>query len=263
MEPAQRWQLLATVTRLADYSPVWMNVLNTQPEAGADTQAYLDWIDQTLPLLETEAETMHQRIVFLNQQQIELATQYSQTSQKSLSFSPNIEIQRKEDLAPVKMRPSSTLILVGGVTGLLMGLLSQLVIITSWQEPPVIQVNWRNIVAKVARIAWVLFFISLPVTSFPLFPADFGGRTLVRPLAIYPLVILLVLLIIPRMIKRPMPSTYLPLLAFTLVALVSTIFAFTSDLEAFRGITPISRLVAQPDHPGSGIVVLFHDHHVA
>ncbi len=53
-----RWQLLATVTRLADYSPVWMNVLNTQPEAGANTQAYLDWIDQTLPLLETEAETM-------------------------------------------------------------------------------------------------------------------------------------------------------------------------------------------------------------
>jgi hypothetical protein len=130
VEPAQRWQLLATVTRLADYSPIWMNVLHNQPEVEAKTQAYLDWIDQTLPLLEIEAETMHQRIVFLNQQQIELATQYSQTSQKSLSFSPNIEIQRKEDLAPLKMRPSSTLVLVGGITGLLIGLLSQLVIIT-------------------------------------------------------------------------------------------------------------------------------------
>jgi hypothetical protein len=130
VDPAQRWQLLATVTRLADYSPAWMNVLNTQPGAEAKTQAYLDWIDQTLPLLETEAESMHQRIVFLNQQQIELATQYSQASQKSLSFSPNIEIQRKEDLTPLKIRPSSTLILVGAITGLLMGLLSQLVIIT-------------------------------------------------------------------------------------------------------------------------------------
>ncbi len=118
------------VTRLADYSPVWMDVLRNQPEADAKAQAFLEWIDQTLPLLETEAETLHQRILFLNQQQIELATQYSQASQKSLSFSPNIEIQRKEDLNPLKMQPSSTLILIGGVTGLLMGLLSQLVIIT-------------------------------------------------------------------------------------------------------------------------------------
>jgi hypothetical protein len=134
VETSQRWQLLATVTRLADYSPVWMNVLHNQPDAEAKTQAYLDWIDQTLPLLEIEAETMHQRVVFLNQQQIELATQYSQVSQKSLSFSPNIEIKRKEDLTPLKMRPSSTLILVGGITGLLIGLLSQLVIITKGRD---------------------------------------------------------------------------------------------------------------------------------
>jgi len=107
----------------------------------------------------------------------------------------------------------------------------------------VIRVNWKDIITKVTRVAWVLFFVSLPVTSFPLFPADLGGRTLVRPLTIYPLVILLVLLIIPRLIKRPLPNTYLPLLAFTLVALVSTVFALTSDLEAFRGITPFSRLV--------------------
>jgi hypothetical protein len=130
VQPAQRWQLLATVAGLADYSPVWMNALNTQPEVDAKPQAYLDWIDQMLPLLETEAETMHQRVVYLNQQQIELAAQYSQASRKSMSFSPNIEIQRKEDLTPVKLRPSSTLILVGGVIGLLMGLLSQLVMIT-------------------------------------------------------------------------------------------------------------------------------------
>ena len=130
VEPAQRWQLLATITRLADFSPVWLNVLSTQPEADAETQAYLDWIDQTLPLLETEAETMHQRILFLNQEQIELAAQYSKASRQSLSFSPNIEIQRKEDLAALKMRPSATLILVGGVVGLLIWLLTQLFIIT-------------------------------------------------------------------------------------------------------------------------------------
>ena len=120
-----------------------------------------------------------------------------------------------------------------------------------------IQVNWKNLTAKIARVAWVLFFISLPVTSFPLLPADLGGRTLVRPLAIYPLVLLLVLMIIPRLLKRPMPNTYLPLLAFTLVALVSTVLAFTSDLEAFRGITPISRLLRNLITLGLGLSFYF------
>jgi hypothetical protein len=126
----ERWQLLAAITQLADYSPIWMEVLNTQPKADASTQAYLEWIDHMLPILESEAETMQQLINSLNQQQIELATQYSQESQKSLSFSPNIEVQRKEDQLPQKMQLSSTLILVGGITGLIIGLLVQLVMIT-------------------------------------------------------------------------------------------------------------------------------------
>ena len=130
IEPARRWQLLATVSRLADFSPAWMGVLQSQPAADAKAQAYLDWIDQLLPVIETEASAMLQRMSYLSQQQIELATQYSQVSQKSLSFSPNIEIQRKEDLAAQKMRPSATLILVGGIVGILIWLLTQLGIIT-------------------------------------------------------------------------------------------------------------------------------------
>jgi len=119
------------------------------------------------------------------------------------------------------------------------------------------QFNWQGVIARVARLAWVLFFISLPVTSFPLFPSDVGGRTLVRPLAIYPLVILLILLVLPRLIKRPLPKTYLPLLAFTLVALVSTVFAFTSDLDAFRGVSPVSRAVRNLITLGLGLSFYF------
>jgi hypothetical protein len=116
------------------------------------------------------------------------------------------------------------------------------------------KVNWKEIIT---RVAWVLFFVSLPVTSFPLFPADLGGRTLVRPLAIYPMIVLLILLTIPRFLKRPLPRTYLPLLAFTLFALVSTIFAFTSNLEAFRGITPVSRIVRNLVTLGLGLSFYF------
>jgi hypothetical protein len=128
--PAQRWQMLAAVSGLADFSPAWMDILHSQPETGAKAQAYRDWIAQTLPLLESQAETLRHRLVYLNQQQIDLAEQYAQASEKSLGFSPNIEIQRKEDHKPLKMRPEATLILVGAVTGLLLGILYQLVIFT-------------------------------------------------------------------------------------------------------------------------------------
>lgn len=117
--------------------------------------------------------------------------------------------------------------------------------------------DWRRLTDGLARIAWVVFFISLPVTSFPFFPPGIGGRTLVRPLAIYPLAILLLVLTIPRLIRRPLPRTFLPLLAFALIALISSMFAFTSDLDAFRGVTPVSRLIRNLITLGLGISFYF------
>ncbi len=102
-----------------------------------------------------------------------------------------------------------------------------------------------------------MFFLTLPVTSFPYFPAGMGGRTLVRPLAVYPMVVLLVLVVIPCLFKKPLPRTFLPLLAFILVALISSVFAFTSDMEAFRGVTPVSRLVRNLATLGIGVSFYF------
>jgi hypothetical protein len=70
-----------------------------------------------------------------------------------------------------------------------------------------------------------------------------GGKTLVRPLAIYPLSFLVIFLTIPRLIKRPLPRTFLPILAFVVIALVSSIAAFSSDLDALRGVTISSRIL--------------------
>ncbi len=104
------------------------------------------------------------------------------------------------------------------------------------------RIRWESVLSTITRIAWILFFVSLPVTSFPYFPGGVGGRTLVRPLAIYPLLVLMVLLTIPSLFKRPLPRTFIPLIVFAILAFISSIFAFTSDLEAFRGVTPLSRL---------------------
>ena len=67
--------------------------------------------------------------------------------------------------------------------------------------------------ATLQRFLWALFFLTLPITSFPFFPSGLGGKTLVRPLAIYPMIVILALVTIPRLLKRPLPRTILPLLA--------------------------------------------------
>jgi hypothetical protein len=102
-------------------------------------------------------------------------------------------------------------------------------------------------------IIWAIFFFTLPVTSFPFFPSGVGGKTLVRPLAIYPLIIIFALVIIPRLFTRKLPATLLPLLAFAVIALISSIAAFSFDLESIRGITLSSRFIRNIATLGMGI----------
>lgn len=93
------------------------------------------------------------------------------------------------------------------------------------------------------KFFWAAFLVSLPFTSFPYLPAEFGGRTQVRPLAIYPLLALLLLVTLPRLFKKKLPATFLPLLAFVAAAILSSILALGMDLEAVKGVTMISRLL--------------------
>jgi hypothetical protein len=117
---------------------------------------------------------------------------------------------------------------------------------------------------KFIMVAWALFFFTLPVTSFPFFPSGIGGKTLVRPLAIYPLMILFLIVILPRLFKRQLPATFLPLFAFTVAALISSIIAFSFELESLRGVTLSSRFIRNIATLGIGIAfyltsVLLHN----
>ena len=87
------------------------------------------------------------------------------------------------------------------------------------------RIPWARLSSRLIGIAWAFFFLSLTVTSFPYLPEELGGRTLVRPLAVYPLIVLIFLVTLPRLLKRPLPQTFLPLLAFTLVAMISSLAA--------------------------------------
>jgi len=131
----QRWRLLALVSSPASFTPAWTALLDAQPAAEALPAEYMNWIDQIEPLLEIEIAALQDQVDLLSTRQTELTRQFTAASQESLSFSPNIEIERKQDLSVRQIRPSSTFILVGGLMGVLIWLLSQLIIIShSWRD---------------------------------------------------------------------------------------------------------------------------------
>ncbi len=118
---------------------------------------------------------------------------------------------------------------------------------------------------SIPKVVWAIFLVSLPVTSFPYLPAELGGKTQVRPFMIYPLIILLILVTLPRLFTKPLPITFLPLFAFIAVAMVSSILSLTLDIEAFKGVTLASRLLRSFITLGIGVavyltVVLYHRH---
>lgn len=92
------------------------------------------------------------------------------------------------------------------------------------------------------RIAWAAFLLTLPITSFPFFPPTIGGEALVRPLSIYPLIILILLVVLPRLANRPLPRTLLPLLPFVMVAIAGSLLSLLRGIEPALGISVTARV---------------------
>ena len=108
------------------------------------------------------------------------------------------------------------------------------------KEPIFAQVNLN----KITRFLWATALFTLPVTSFRYFPV--GEGTLVRPLALYPLALLLPLLFIQWMRgQRPSPwVSGLTLLGlFTLFALTASSFGSVFDPIPLRGQTYFGRAI--------------------
>ncbi len=96
---------------------------------------------------------------------------------------------------------------------------------------------------RLERGLWALFLLSLPVTSFPYFPGGIGGRTEVRPLALYPLAALLLVSVLPRLWRSSAPRATVPLIAFVFLATASTLLAFTRGIDPVIGVSVASRAV--------------------
>lgn len=113
----------------------------------------------------------------------------------------------------------------------------------------------KGVIQPGLRVAWVAFLVCLPVTSFPFFPGGIGGNTLVRPLSIYPLLILLAFAIIPKLFLKPIPRTLLSLIPFLIIASLSTLVATVSGIEPLQGISLLERLFRALITLGIGVAI--------
>lgn len=115
--------------------------------------------------------------------------------------------------------------------------------------------RWESVLAISQKVAWVLFIITLPVTSFPFFPPVIGGAALVRPLSIYPLLVLLFLVTLPRLVKKSLPKALLSLLPFVLLATASSLLSLLRGIEPVFGVSVGERILRTLITLGVGIAI--------
>lgn len=100
-------------------------------------------------------------------------------------------------------------------------------------------------VANLPRILWALAMLTLPVTSFRWFPG-LGESTLVRPLALYPLALLLPLLLVlawRKKIQLTWAGTFVALGAFVLFTLFASSIGSLINPIPMRGQTYDGRAI--------------------
>lgn len=102
-----------------------------------------------------------------------------------------------------------------------------------------------NSVAKITRFLWGATLFTLPVTSFRYFPF-LGDSTYVRPLSLYPVAFLLLLLFfqtIRKEISIPRAGALTPLLGFVLIALATTSLGALLNPLPLRGAEYFGRVI--------------------
>ena len=98
---------------------------------------------------------------------------------------------------------------------------------------------------NISRFLWGAALFTLPITSFRYFPF-LGDSTYVRPLSLYPIAFLLLLLILQLLQKKesfPRAETLTPLLAFVLLALAATGLGLLLDPLPMRGYEYLGRVI--------------------
>lgn len=122
---ADRWKVLAIVSGLATFTPAWQKVLAEAPAPQSSGQTYQQWIDQVIEIIGEENEALAEALGQIEVSRSQLMQDYAAQAKASLGLSPNLQVQGMvspagPDQAAIEtLRPTGTLVLVGGILGML------------------------------------------------------------------------------------------------------------------------------------------------
>jgi hypothetical protein len=121
LSSSDHWGLIATAAEAADWTPGWSAILDAYPSFGNLPAEYLDWLEQVGALLDAELAILPSQIENLQVEHDQVASEYEQTAIESRALSAGMEVAQIKEQSPeiVHLRPAGTLMLVGGVLGLL------------------------------------------------------------------------------------------------------------------------------------------------
>jgi O-antigen ligase len=106
-------------------------------------------------------------------------------------------------------------------------------------------VKLEELLTRLTRLLWGVALFTLPVSSFRYFPF-MGDGTLVRPLAFYPIALLMLVLLfqlLRRKISVPRTGVWTPLIAFVLFTLAASSYGALLDPLPLRGQEYFGRVI--------------------
>ena len=122
-QPSQdeHWELWYPVAQ-ADLEKAWEPLLDVFPIDGSPASSYIDWLIQTAIVLDQDIWTLEAQSKALQVQINETSARYKDASNKSFGLSGNLQVEKIRRRPPEQyaVRPTSLLILVGGILGLLL-----------------------------------------------------------------------------------------------------------------------------------------------
>jgi hypothetical protein len=131
-----QWHLLSQATLASDWNPGWIDLLEAYPAPDALANDYLVWVARAISLVEADLDALPAQIASMEAEYSVLADQYAQEVAQSRALSAAMDIDLPADIPPQVelVRPSSTLMLVGGILAVLAYLLIEIVRISRGEK---------------------------------------------------------------------------------------------------------------------------------
>jgi hypothetical protein len=121
LPPAKHWALVSQVANAASWNMGWFSIMEDTPVFGSSSKEYLNWLGQVDAMIESELSALPAQIGALTHEQESLYSEYrtSADESKALSANLNVEILNNEQPQVTELRKTGTMMIIGGLLGVL------------------------------------------------------------------------------------------------------------------------------------------------